>query len=148
MQAYLDAGFLLTAIIQTTRGSSVACQLMRELEAPFFLNYLHQLQIENLLVSLQKSSERNRQTIGNKGQLLWRNYFAEGVFQLAATDWDGGFRVAIARNTQHIGELAPFLLLLHPALASVAGATHFLSFDPHSREVARSAGLTILPEAL
>lgn len=95
MQAYLDAGFLLTSIIPTTHGSRIATGLLRDIGAPFGLNFLHQLQVENLLVSLQKSSNVARQITGNEGQRLWRHYFAEGVFQLGPSDWDSAFRVAV-----------------------------------------------------
>lgn len=147
MRAYLDAGFLLTSLIHTTKGSQTANQLLREWGAPFYLNFLHQIQVENLLVTLQKSSEAQRQLIGSEGQRLWRNYFSEGVLQLAPTDWDSAFRLAITWNG-HSAEPPPFLLLLHPALALSCGATHFMCFDPRSRNVARAIGLHILPEVL
>ena len=147
MPAYLDAGFLLTVIIPT-RGSPIANDLLRELGAPFLLNFLHQIQLENLLATLQKSQEVQRQRMGNEAQRLWRHYFSEGVFQLFPTDWDSGFRIALTWNSHHPSTPPPFLLLIHAALASVAGASEFLSFDPRSREMARSAGMRILPEEL
>jgi hypothetical protein len=148
MKAYLDAGFLLTTIIPITRGRPAAQQILREIDAPCTLNFLHQLQVENLLVSLQTSAEKARETTGNDGRQLWRNYFSEGVFQLMPADWDSAFRAAINWNNQHVSTPPPFLLMLHPALAAVAGATHFASFDPRSRAVARSAGMELLPENL
>ncbi|MHC1765456.1 MAG: hypothetical protein AB9869_14335 [Verrucomicrobiia bacterium] len=147
MRAYLDAGFLLTSLIHTTKGSQIANQLLREWGAPFHLNFLHQLQVENLLVTLQTSAETERQRIGSEGHRLWRNYFSEGVLQLTPADWDSAFRMALTWNG-HSSAPAPFLLLLHPALALSNGATHFMSFDPRSREVARATGLGVLPEGL
>lgn len=146
-QAYPDAGFLLTLLINSSKGSPIATRLVRELEGPFHLNLLHQLQVENFFVSLQKSGEAARQSAGAEGFRLWRRYLAEGVFQLNSMDWDSAFRFAITWNG-HSHAPAPFLLLLHPALAFAEGATHFLSFDPRSRDVAASVGLKLFPRAI
>ena len=148
MRAYLDAGFLLASIIHTTAGTSVANQLLRDIGGPCALNFLHQLQVENFLVSCQKRPGLPRQVAAAEGQRLWRNYLAEGVFQMTPTDWDSAFRVALTWNGQYPATPPPFLLLLHPALALVAGASHFLSFDPRSREIARRMGQELLPEKL
>lgn len=64
----------------------------------------------------------------------------------ASTDWDSAFRAALTWNHQNLDTPPPFLLLLHPALAEVAGATHFLSFDSRSRALAQSSGLALRPE--
>jgi hypothetical protein len=147
MRAYLDAGFLLSALIHSTKGSPLANQILRAIEAPFPVNFLHQLQAENFLVSQQTAKERSRQAIGTEGLRLWRNYLAEGIFQLVPADWDSAFRLALTWNSQS-GSPPPFLLLLHPALALSEGATHFLSFDSRARDTARAAGLELLPEEL
>lgn len=147
MTPYLDAGFLLTLLVPT-EGSPIANRLLQRLPAPFTLNFLHQLQAENLLVNLQKSDDSARQTAGLKGQMLWRNLLAEGVFQLGPVDWDTGFRLAVTWNGHSASPPSPPLLLLHPALAAASGATAFLSFDPRSRRVAKAAGLQLLPERL
>jgi hypothetical protein len=67
---------------------------------------------------------------------------------LASPDWNGALRVAISWNAQFSKNVPPALLLLHPALAAVLGATKFLSFDPRSRVTAKAAGLQILPETI
>ncbi len=147
MRAYLDAGFLLALLINSEKGGPVATQLLRDLEGPFHLNFLHQLQAENFLVSLQKSKDLNRQAYGTEGLRLWRTYLTEGVFQITPMDWDSAFRLAISWNSQATVP-PPFLLFLHPALAFSERATHLLSFDPRVRDVARSVGLKLLPESL
>ena len=73
--------------------------------------------------------------------------FSEGVLQITPADWDSAFRFAITWNG-HNTIPRPFLLLLHPALAMSDGATHFMSFDPRSREVARAVGLQVLPRTI
>jgi hypothetical protein len=147
MTPYLDAGFLLTLLVPAD-GSALAHRVLRRGSAPFALNFLHQLQAENLLVGLEKSDDPARQTAGLQGKQLWQHYLAEGVFQLTPTDWDSAFRVAITWNNQHPRTPPLPLLLLHPALAAVARATEFLSFDPRSRAVAKAAGLRLHPERL
>ena len=147
MRAYLDAGFLLALLINSEKGGPIASQLLRDLEGPFHLNFLHQLQAENFLVSLQKAKALNRQAAGTEGLRLWRNYVAEGIFQVGPVDWHSAFRLAISWNS-HSNQPPPFLLLLHPALAFAEGATHILSFDPRTRDVARAAGIQPLPATL
>ena len=147
MTPYLDAGFLLTLLVPTA-GSSSANRLLRRASAPFTMNFLHQLQVENILLSFEKSEDPSRQTAGRKAAQLWKHYLLEGVFQFVSTDWDTAFHLAVAWNRQHPSAPPPPLLILHPALAAVAGATDFLSFDPRSRAVARFAGLRVLPERL
>jgi hypothetical protein len=66
---------------------------------------------------------------------------------MTAVDWESAFRLAITWNGHGITP-PPLLLLLHPALAFSEGATHFMSFDPRSREIARAAGLRIQPKML
>jgi len=147
MTPYLDAGFLLTLLVKS-RCNASAHQVLHHLTAPFALNFLHQLQAENLFKTMESSPEPERQTAGVDGRHLWQNYLAEGIFHLASTDWDTAFGFAIAWNTHVAGKPPPPLLLLHPALAAVAGATDFLSFDPRSRAAAKSIGLRLLPERL
>ncbi len=148
MKAYLDAGFLLTTIVPTVRGRPTAQQILRDIDGPCTLNFLHQLQVEHMIVGLQTSPEKARVSTGNDGRLLWRNYLAEGVFQILPADWDSAFRLSISWNNRCVSPPPPFMLMLHPALAAVGGATHFASFDPRSREIARSAGMRLLPETL
>lgn len=147
MTPYLDAGFLLAAILKTD-GSPIAHRALRQFTAPFKLNFLHQLQAENLLVNCQKSNQPAKQELGNQGFRTWRNYLAEGVFQLIPADWDSAFRNALTWNEHAVAAPPSPLLLLHPALASVLGASHFLSFDARSRAVAKAAGLKLMPESL
>ena len=121
---------------------------MRRVQAPFFLNFLHQLQAENFLVRGQTEGTADEQRAALEGNKLWRQYVDEGVFQFRSADWETAFRVAVTWNRAYTRKAPAPLLLLHPALAAVAGASHFLSFDPRSRQAARAAGLRLLPEEL
>jgi hypothetical protein len=145
MTPYLDAGFLLTILVQT-KGSAISQQLLRE-RAPFRINSLHQLQAENLLQTLKDSDEPARQAIGADGDRLWKNYLEEGVFQLLQPEWEPAYRLAIIFNARHRSPPPP-LLLLHPALAVVERATDFLSFDPRSRALAKAVGLKLQPSTI
>jgi len=147
MTPYLDAGFLLTLLVKSS-GNVVACHVLNEVAAPFGLNFLHQLQAENLLKTMEASAETDRQMAGRAARRLWQNYLVEGIFQFVSADWDSSFQVAVAWNDQYPGKPPPPLLLLHPALAAVAGAKEFLSFDPRSRAAAKAAGLQVLPQRL
>jgi hypothetical protein len=147
MTPYLDGGFLL-ALIAKLPGTPVASEQLREIPAPIPLNFLHQLQVENLLIRFQKDRDAKIRVGGNQGQLLWRRYLDEGVFTINAVDWDTVFRNAITWNRM-ASEASPGpWLFLHPAAALASGATHFFSFDPRTRQLARAHGMKLLPGAL
>ena len=147
MTPYLDAGFLITLLIKTP-GSRPAREALRRLQAPLGLNFLHQLQAENFLVRGETEGTAEEQRAALEGNRLWRQYVEEGVFQFRSVDWETAYRVAITWNRAYTRKAPAPLLILHPALAAVAGASHFLSFDPRSRQAARAAGLHLLPEKL
>jgi hypothetical protein len=147
MIPYLDAGCLITLIIKAP-GSRHAREAIRRFQAPFVLNFLHQLQIENFLVRGQTEGGAAEQRAALEGNRLWRQYMDEGVFQVRSVDWETAFRVAITWNRGFTTTAPAPLLLLHPALAAVTSATHFISFDPRSRRAAKAAGLHLLPGQL
>jgi hypothetical protein len=147
MRPYLDAGFLLTLLINT-EGSATAKAVLENCRPPYSISLLHQLQAENLLAQLVKSEHAARQRAGKTGLRLWAWYFAEGLLELGDADWAAAFRLAITWNAEAQAPPPLPLLLLHPAAAVISEATHFLSFDPRSRVVGQRAGLTLLPEVL
>lgn len=143
---YIDAGFLSTLLVKTP-GRKVAWRNLQRFPPPYPLNYLHHLQVENLLARCQIDTDDRTKTVGLEGSRLWHFYTAEGVFETAVAGWDAAFRVAISW-TNTLTRDVPFLLILHATLAAESGATHFLSVDPRAREFARRAGLKLLPETL
>jgi hypothetical protein len=147
MNPYLDGGFLLVLLARTA-GTGVASAILRKIQAPISINFLHQLQVENLLIRFQKDSDPKLQANGNEGLRLWNHYLGEGVFSMTAVDWEAGLRNAITWNRFHPGAPPNHWLFLHPALALTVGATHFCSLDPRPREIARSHGLSLLPASL
>ena len=147
MSHYLDGGFLLVLLTRTS-GTSIASAILRKIPPPISINFLHQLQAENLLIRFQKDPNPNLQTNGNEGLRLWNHYLREGVFSILSPDWESSFRNAITWTRLHPNSPPSPWLFLHPAFAVTAGATHFCSFDPRSREIARTHGLKLLPVSL
>jgi hypothetical protein len=147
MRVYLDAGLLFTTLLETD-GSAAANQILQATEAPFELTLLHQLQAENLITRLLTSKESARQNAGGKASRLWQRYTAEGVFQIIEPDWQDAVRLSIAWTRRYTEEPPAPLLVLHPCLALLNGATHFASFDSRSRSLAKTAGLKMLPSKL
>jgi hypothetical protein len=145
MSPYLDAGFVLTTLV-ATHGTPLASRLLRHFEGPFHLNLLHQLQVEGLIVGLENAPEVERKKIGAKARALWQHHLTEGVYQIAPIEWDQAWRRAIIWVKQHTQPPPPVLLILHPAIAFGQASSHFLSFDPRSRALAKSQGMRILPE--
>ena len=147
MNPYLDGGFLLVLVARTS-GTSTASAILRRISPPISINFLHQAQVENLLIRFQKDANPALQANGNEGLRLWNHYLSEGVFSLISVDWESAFRNTITWTRVHPAAPPSPWLFLHPALAVTAGATHFCSFDPRSRGIARSHGLKLLPASL
>ena len=135
MTPYIDVGFLSVLLVKTP-GRSVAWRALQRFQPPYPLNYLHHLQIENLLARCQLDSDDKVKAVGLEGARLWKSYMAEAVFEIGSVGWDSAFRAAISWTRTLTSDVL-FLLLLHPALAAESGASHFLSFDPRAREFGR-----------
>ena len=95
MRAYLDAGLLLSTLLETD-GSAAANHILQAAEAPFELTLLHQLQAEHLITRLLTSKEGPRQNAGGKASRLWQRYTAEGIYQIIEPDWQDAMRLSIA----------------------------------------------------
>lgn len=147
MTPYLDGGFLLSLLAKVP-GTPLAARFLRAIETPVSINFLHQLQAENMLLRFQSNESPPLRIGGNAGLKLWRQYLDEGVFTLAETDWDTAFRNAIAWNRLGAGIPPSPWLFLHPALALSSGATAFYSFDPRARAMARTHRMKLFPERL
>jgi hypothetical protein len=147
MNPYLDGGFLLVLLTRTP-GTSIASSILRQMSPPVPINFLHQLQAENLLIRFQRDPNPDLQINGNEGLRLWNHYLSEGVFSLISIDWESCWRNAVTWTRLHQSAPPSPWLFLHPALAVTVGATHFCSFDPRPREIARSRGLTLLPGSI
>jgi hypothetical protein len=147
MRPYLDAGFLLTLLVRTG-GSAIAAEILRSHTLSFSVNLLHQLQAENFIAQLERATDAAERKTGNGARLLWQYFFTEKILEADDADWTNGLRLALAWTIEGSARPSPPLLTLHPALAVVAGCTHFLSFDPRSRAVAEDGGLQLLPAYL
>jgi hypothetical protein len=148
MKPFLDTGFLLTLLLKTS-GSAKAWEIARGFEGPVFLASFQIFNIEN---RLQRQIEADDSTSGDRAgaanalqNLRW--YLDQQVFRPIRLDYDIAIDLATQWQKQSRTTL-PALLLLWPALAATTGATHFLGFDPRTRQLATSAGLKLLPEKL
>lgn len=147
MTPYIDAGFLLTLLVRV-EGSVISNAILRELEPPIGINSLHLLQVENFLFQNKFSIDEAHRLFEPQAQRTWTQYLSEGVFIEVSLNWENAFALARTWNRRRSHHPALPLLLLHPALAVLAESTHFLSFDPRSRQIARLAGLKLLPARL
>ena len=147
MRPYLDAGFFLTLLVRTD-GTPVATHLLRQVDAPCLITLLHEVQARTFLALNERSNDSSRRKAAQSGLALWQWYLDEGFISVSDVDWAAALSGAVRLITQSSDAPPPPLLLLHPILATYAGATHFLSFDPRSRSIARIIGLQILPDKL
>ena len=147
MTPYFDLGFLLTLLVKSP-SRRVAWEITNRFSPPYRLNFLQQFQIENGL-SRQLTAQRAAiREVGTQGLRLWNQYLDEGVFHVTSDEWDTAFRLAITWNRNLTRNVPAPTFILHPALASASGATHLLSFQLESRQVARTAGLKLVPERI
>jgi hypothetical protein len=145
---FVDSGFLLT-ILTHRSGATKAWELLKNCEIPvgicslqlFFIR--HGLQ-KNLLDPGAMAEVHEVSVSGIKllNWLLQQEVIAPVDLELAeiiglAEVWAANMRTPL-----------PSLLLLWAACAAVSGADSFLSFDPRTRALARSAGLKVRPERL
>lgn len=148
MKAFLDSGFLLTLLLKTS-GSKKAWEIARHLNEPLFLGRLQILNTENRLqreIEADDSTDPQRAVAANALQ-NFRWYLEQQVFRPVPLDYDIAIDLAYQWQRRANATL-PALLLLWPALAVASGAGLFLSFDPRTRLLARSAGLKLLPQKL
>jgi len=148
MKPFLDTGFLLTLLLKTS-GSAKAWEISRRFDGPVFLASFQIFNIENRLqrqIEADDSTSADRAGAANALQNL-RWYLDQQVFRPIRLDYDIAIDLATQWQKQSRTTL-PALLLLWPALAITTGATHFLSFDPRTRQLATRAGLKSLPEKL
>ena|SRR5688500_14922669 len=148
MKPFLDSGFLLTLLLKTN-GSEKAWKIAQELDGPLLLTSFQILSTEN---RLQREMEADDSTPAHRAQAAnglqnFRWYLEQQVFQSVLLDY--GIALDLAYQWQrHSKPTLPTMLLLWPAMAVTTGATHFLSFDPRTRQLAQTAGLNLLPEKL
>jgi hypothetical protein len=148
MKPFLDSGFLLTLLLKTT-GSPKAWEIARRLDGPLPLATFQIFIIDNRLqreIEAPDSTPAQRAIAANALQ-NFRWYLDQQVFRPIRLDYDIAIDLAYRWQKQSNATL-PGLLLLWPALAATVGATHFLSFDPRTRQLAIAAGLKSLPEKL
>lgn len=149
MKPFLDTGFLLSLVLEM-RGSQTAWQLSRRFNEPLHLAHLQRFHLENRLQreieNAQSTAPQRAVAAGALNRL--RRYVDELVFQSVPLEYDVALHLAGQWQKQLSGDTPPALLLLWPALAVTAGATHFFSFDPRPRQLAHAAGLKLVPERL
>jgi hypothetical protein len=147
MIAYFDFGFVAVLLLRLS-GTRLAWQLASRFHAPFRLNYLTSLQIQVLIARGLLQGTAAEKIQAQIAARLWNQYAAEGVFVLDPVPWENAWQLAhgyVSAVKAPVGQPTHFL---HAALASLSGATHFLSFDPRSRSVAAANGLKVPPEKL
>lgn len=147
MTHYLDLGFLL-CLVTKAPGSQAAWELVRKLPQPLPITAWQAFQVENGLRKRMLGRDPALQAVAARAWGLWQFYLGEMVFTLAPAQWDAALSLARSWNERAPKEPATSSFLLHPAIASSCGCTHFLSFQPESRTLAAAAGMRLLPSKL
>lgn len=148
MKAFLDTGFLLT-ILTHRRGAESAWALLRECEIPAGVSSLQLLFARHgLTKSLTdpKGPEELRQVCAS-GLKLLKWLIQQEVIRPAEINYEEAVAMAEQWGTK-LRDPVPTLLLVWAGCAVVSGAKQFLSFDPRTRALVKSAGLKVAPEKL
>jgi hypothetical protein len=125
-----------------------AATLVEPFTLPWSVNYLHVVQLENLLARAQLEGNQAQKRTGSSIAALWRARMAEGVIAIENPPWDDAWRAAIGFHREVIAPVPQPSSLLHLAAAGLAHATHYLSLDGATRQLARRLGFDVLPEIL
>lgn len=144
MKPFLDAGFLATLLLKAP-GRETAWELIQRFPPPHYLSHLHVLLIEHMFLHAGGAHERRAAL---RAHVDWKRHWDEGVFQIELFDWLAVCTLAIDLNHRSLQHQAKPLHYLLTAFAIVAQCTHFLSFDPRSRSLAKLAGMRLLPQRL
>lgn len=148
MKTFLDTGFLLTLLFRTD-GSEAAWKIARGIEGPLSVAALQIFNTENRILRQIEASEStpNQRAMAANALQNFRWYLEQQVFLPISIDYDIAIQLAFQWQKE-ANKVLPALLFLWPGLAATIGATHFLSFDPRTRQLAKAAGMKLLPEKL
>ena len=147
MTPYFDPRWLVLMIVRTD-GFQRVWSLVHRFSAPFPLNPVHHLILENALHRQLHDPDAKLVNAALDGLQRWRSRLAEQVFEIRAPDWLTAYRLATIWNQEDPGRPPAHGALLHVALARTEQATHLLSLDKEMRGLAKAKGLHVLPDRL
>jgi hypothetical protein len=127
--------------------SATAWRLLRRFEAPYLVTPYLALQLEIGLHRL-RYDRAVPATVSHDALREWRSCLLEGVFQPYAPDFNEALQQARRWNADAESSPPNVSELLHPATAVCFGFTHFCSFAPDSRNLAKAQGLELVPATL
>jgi len=139
---YFDLGFSLCLLFDAP-GRQQAHQIFRRLGGPIQMNRLHQMQLE---------SGMKRESLGTargltSAKTIYDHCLSELLFEVAPADFNQAAELVLGWNAS-LERPPHWALLLHTALAVTEQYTHYCSFDPVLRGLARSHELQLLPTKL
>ena len=146
MTPYFDPRWLVLLVVHTA-GIQRAWALVNRFAAPYVLNPMHQLTLENALHRQLLDSNPTLKQAALIGLRRWQNQLAEQVFAVRPPDWLMAYQLALQWNRENSGRPTIHGNLLHVALAKTGSATHFFSLDAEARALATTKGLSVLPES-
>jgi hypothetical protein len=149
MKPFVDTGFLLTLLFERN-GSPQAWGFVHRLRPPIFISPLQNFTVQNRFAREIESKETPLPQVAIAVAALkrFRQLLDEQIFTPDRIDFDLAVQLAFRWQHELSGSTPPAMILLWPALAVTGGATHFLSFDPRTRHLAKSSGLKVLPERI
>lgn len=147
MLTFADSSFLISLYISQPLSGS-AERLMREQMEELAFTPLHRIEVRN---GIRRAVHRGEIDRSDRHLAFARidHDLAEGILEHVGIDW-----AKLLRETEELGEKhaeatgCRSLDLMHVAVALINIAEKFLSFDRRQRELARRAGLRVLPVKL
>ena len=144
MRPYFDFTFLPLLLMRCAQAQ-LATSLASRFSLPWVVNYLHVAQLENLFARLQLEGNSAQKRTGVSIVAFWHARLAEGIFSIENPVWDDAWRVVIDLHRDLVRPVPQPSHLLHLAAAQLTGASHYLSFHPPVRRLAKKLGLHVLP---
>ena len=144
MNAYADSSFIVSLHSDDANAGAARRFMSRHPEElPF--NPLHRLEVRNglrLAVFRQQMTHEE----GTRALRQIEEDLEDGLLAHSTLPWTAALRRAEQLSEDHaerVGNRAADTL--HVAVATLAGARRFLSFDKRQRELAKAAGLDVKP---
>ncbi len=144
MPAYADSSFLVSLTIEDGNTSEAKSLMLRHPEAMPF-NPLHRLEIRNGI----RLRVRRGELDPVRREAAFRQIkadLADGLLVHHAMPWTDALRTAERLSADYAERIGSRTVdTLHVAAAMLAGAKRFLSFDDRQRDLAKVAGLEVMP---
>ena len=144
MSAYFDSAIIVKLYVPES-NSAEAVRLVRRSSAGVPFSQLHENEVRNAIRLKRRRAELSDVEVETAFRRMQED-LAAGRLCRPPVDWVRAWTMAEDLSAQHTHQLnCRTLDTLHVALATILGASEFVSFDERQRALAKAAGLHVRP---